>query len=254
MTTTRRLTVIAAACALLLGIALLVPSTRARLWGIFTRIRGRQTVESVLADVGPAARARLKSTAHAPVLPGSTLTLLALKQEKTLHVFATPPGGKPALIKSYPILAASGGPGPKTREGDNQVPEGLYRVESLNPNSAFHLALRLDYPNDEDRRAAKEEGRDVATLGGDIMIHGKSSSIGCLAMGDEAIEEIFTLIADAGVTRASVVIAPCDLRTTQARDPRPWVNTRYEAIRQAFLSLTPSPMVQPRPQAPVPPA
>ena len=134
-----------------------------------------------------------------------------------LHLYSTPDGKPSVLIKSYPILAASGGPGPKTREGDNQVPEGLYHVESLNPNSAFHLALRLDYPNDDDRRVAKEEGRDVSTLGGDIMIHGKSASIGCLAMGDEAVEEIFTLAADAGVQHLEVFIAPFDLRK---RTPR----------------------------------
>lgn len=238
MTITRRLTVIAAALALLLGVALLIPSTRARLWSAFTRIRGRQTVESVLADIGSAARARLAATSKTPIPPGGKLTLVALKQEKMLYIFSTPDAQPPALIKTYPILAASGGPGPKTREGDNQVPEGVYRVESLNPNSAFHLALRLDYPNDEDRRAAKEEGREETTLGGDIMIHGKSASIGCLAMGDEAIEELFALAADTGVQHIEVLIAPFDLRKrSPVNESRQWVADRYRTLSAAIKDL-----------------
>lgn len=73
-------------------------------------------------------------------------------------------------IKSYPILAASGSIGPKLRESDMQVPEGVYQIESLNPNSQFHLSLRVNYPNEFDREQARIDGR--AQLGGDIMIHG----------------------------------------------------------------------------------
>lgn len=91
------------------------------------------------------------------------------------------------------MLAASGGPGPKLREGDLQVPEGVYRLTAFNPNSSYHLSLRVDYPNAEDRAA---EDRAVArsdrrtSLGGDIFIHGKAVSIGCLAIGDPGIEEL----------------------------------------------------------------
>ena len=235
----KRLSLIAfAVLAMTLVIALLVPPARTRLWSVFTRIRGRQTVESVLADIAPAARARLAASGHAPVAPHGTLTFVALKEEKMLYVFAAADSQPPVLIKAYPILAASGGPGPKTAQGDNQVPEGVYRVESLNPNSAFHLALRLNYPNDEDRRIAKEEGRDPAKLGGDIMIHGKSASIGCLAMGDETIEEIFTLAADAGTDHIEVLIAPFDLRKKpQPADPRPWVTDRHASISAAIKNL-----------------
>jgi hypothetical protein len=61
-------------------------------------------------------------------------------------------------LKTYPILAGSGTLGPKLVEGDGQVPEGLYRVESLNPNSSFHLALRVNYPNEFDRAKGKLDG------------------------------------------------------------------------------------------------
>lgn len=219
--------------ALLLATALVavtVPSARARARGFYTRLRGRQTTESVLASIGPAARVRLPG-----LKVGDTVMLVAFKQEKRLDVFAGADAGKPRLLKTYPILAASGGPGPKTRKGDKQVPEGVYRVVSLNPNSAFHLAMRLDYPNGDDVAAARTEGRDPAGLGGDIMIHGKSASIGCLAMGDEAIEELFVLAADAGLDRISVLILPHDPRSGPLSDQRPWVAARYKQL----MSLLP---------------
>jgi murein L,D-transpeptidase YafK len=71
---------------------------------------------------------------------------------------------------------ASGKAGPKLREGDGQVPEGIYRIDGLNPNSSYHLSLKLNYPNDFDLEQARTEGR--TELGGDIFIHGKAVSIG----------------------------------------------------------------------------
>ena len=115
-----------------------------------------------------------------------------------------------AFVRSYPILAASGRLGPKLRQGDKQVPEGLYRIESLNPNSRFHLALRVDYPNAFDRRLAARDRR--TDLGGDIMIHGGAASIGCLAMGDEAAEDLFALVAEVGKENIDVVLSPVDFR------------------------------------------
>ena len=90
-----------------------------------------------------------------------------------------------------------------------QMPEGFYKISAFNPNSRFHLSLRVDYPNDEDRKHGKADGRK--NLGGDIMIHGSNVSIGCLAMGDDEIEEIFTLVHDTGRSDTEVILAPCDL-------------------------------------------
>ncbi len=81
----------------------------------------------------------------------------------------------------------------------------------LNPNSLYHLSLRLDYPNAFDRQMASRDGR--TNLGGDIMIHGKNVSIGCVAIGDPGIEEIFCLAARAGIENVKVVIVPTDWRT-----------------------------------------
>lgn len=93
------------------------------------------------------------------------------------------------FLFAYHILAASGTVGPKLREGDEQVPEGIYSISGLNPNSQFHLSLRVDYPNTNDRQQAQLESR--TNLGQDIMIHGRAASIGCLALGDEAAEDLF---------------------------------------------------------------
>jgi len=164
--------------------------------------------------------------------------LLALKAENVLEVYAPDRAGTQRFIRSYPVLAASGYLGPKLRMGDQQVPEGLYRVELLNPNSRFHLSLRLDYPNAFDRRMARADGR--TRLGGDIMIHGNAVSIGCLAMGDRAAEDLFVLAADTGIRRIDVVIAPVDLRVREAPSGGSlpaWVPRLYEQIRGALEKL-----------------
>lgn len=142
--------------------------------------------------------------------PPSGFVLVAIKDAALLQLFAYGSSGRPVHIKDYPILGLSGTLGPKLREGDRQVPEGIYRVTSLNPNSICHLSLRLDYPNEFDRSTARRDGR--TRLGNDIMIHGKSLSVGCLAIGDTAVEEVFVLAARSGVQNVKVVIVPTDWR------------------------------------------
>jgi murein L,D-transpeptidase YafK len=175
-----------------------------------------KTVADRLQQYGEQARARWQPFfSRAQVAyPASRLALVGLKAERVLQVYATDATNHFRLVRSYPILAASGGPGPKLREGDRQVPEGIYVIESLNPNSRFHLSLRIGYPNAFDREQAKKEGREK--LGGDIMIHGSSVSIGCLAMGDEAAEDLFVLAADTGLKNIEVVLAPVDFRSGAA--------------------------------------
>jgi hypothetical protein len=176
-----------------------------------------ETIASRVAAYGAAARARLApGFARAGVAyPPRAVTLVGLKRERVLQVYAGARSDAQALVAAYPILAASGGPGPKLREGDAQVPEGVYGIESLNPNSLFHLALRVNYPSAIDRRRGAADGR--TRLGGDIMIHGNAVSIGCLAMGDGVAEELFVLAADTGLARIAVILAPHDLRTDPSR-------------------------------------
>lgn len=204
---------------------------------LMLRISGKRTVDQALADCATGGGARIAAhfAAAGVPLPCDRLALLAFKQERRLELWAEHQGRR-IRIAGYPVLAASGGIGPKLREGDRQVPEGVYPLESLNPNSAYHLALRVGYPNPDDRRRGAADGR--ADLGGDIMIHGQAVSIGCLAMGDAAIEELFTAVARCGLARTVVVIAPCDLRRAVAPTPGPelpqWTGERWRELAEAL--------------------
>jgi hypothetical protein len=169
--------------------------------------------------------------------PPVRVLLLGLKAEKRLEVFAADVKGTWKQLANYPILAASGDAGPKLREGDNQVPEGVYHVALLNPNSLFHVSLRVDYPNAEDREHGRIDGRE--RLGGDIMIHGGQASIGCIAIGDPAIEEVFTLVARSGLEHVEIVICPHDFRHQSAAPTAvpAWMFTRYEELRRIMAEL-----------------
>lgn len=119
---------------------------------------------------------------------GDPVFLRAFKEEKQLELWVRRRDtGKYELFRTWTIAAQSGKPGPKLAEGDGQVPEGFYSVNraAMKPDSKFHLAFNIGYPNAYDR----QHGR----TGSAIMIHGNQVSIGCLAMTDEKIEEIYTL-------------------------------------------------------------
>jgi hypothetical protein len=202
---------------------------------LMLQLRGPYSIEERLAQFGARARERLRPhfAAAGVAFPPESVALLAFKDARRLELYARGPRQGWTPIRSYPVLAASGVLGPKLREGDKQVPEGLYRITLLNPNSRFHVSLRLDYPNAFDQRMARSEGR--ARLGGDIMIHGKEVSSGCLAMGDEAAEELFTLAATVMPRPVLAVISPTDFRTVQAAavavGSTGWTDDLYEAIR-----------------------
>ena len=200
--------IVAAAVVLLTGLGVLLTIGPVRAYAaVRNTLRGRATIEDRIRQYGDGAESRLveRFARSGATYPPARLVLVGLKRERELRVYV-PEGGGWGEATRYPILAASGGPGPKLREGDRQVPEGFYRIDSLNPNSLYHLALRLDYPNADDRAAATAEGR--TTLGGDIMIHGRAASIGCLAMGDPASEELFVLAHRVGLENIEVVLAP----------------------------------------------
>jgi hypothetical protein len=220
---------------------MLKPYLHAAISPLLQKLKKQQTVDQRIAQYGDAARARLKphfARAGVPYPPRQA-TLLGLKEERVLQVYAADAAGTNRWIRSYKIRAASGQPGPKLREGDRQVPEGIYPVESLNPNSRFHLSLRLGYPNAFDREQAATEGR--INLGGDIMIHGSSVSVGCLAMGDEAAEDLFVLAAETGLSNLTVIIAPHDFRVRdtfpQSGRLPPWVDLLYERIKAGLAEL-----------------
>jgi hypothetical protein len=205
---------------------------------------GPYTVADRLTQYGEAARARWEPafSAGGMAYPPRKVAFIGLKDERVLEVWAAAEDGLWCHVRDYPILGMSGALGPKLREGDGQAPEGLYRIESLNPNSAYHLSLRIDYPNAHDRKRGIEDGR--ASLGSDIMIHGKSVSIGCLAMGDQAAEDLFVLAADTGMEGIPVILSPVDFRARELPDDMPpaprWIAELYGEIRTALRDFVPA--------------
>lgn len=167
------------------------------------------------------------------------LTLIGLKNEQVLEVWAEHKGKK-IHLESYPFTAFSGQLGPKFKEGDRQIPEGIYGISYLNPNSKFHLSMRISYPNAFDKKMARLEKR--TNLGGDIMIHGKDRTIGCVPIGDDAIEELYFLAQKVGIKNIKVILAPVDFRTTTViikNDKHPWLKELYAKITkemQPFIS------------------
>jgi murein L,D-transpeptidase YafK len=152
---------------------------------------------------------------------GAPAYVRLFKQDSELEVWLEGADARFVLFRRYPICTWSGALGPKQKQGDNQSPEGFYRVAAgqLNPASRYHLAFNLGYPNAYDRA----HGR----TGDFLMVHGNCVSIGCYAMGDAAIEEIYTLVAAAlasGQRAFEVHAFPFRLEdaTLAARRDSPW--------------------------------
>lgn len=95
------------------------------------------------------------------------------------------------LFKTYKVCMQSGTMGPKRMEGDYQVPEGFYYINEFNPNSNYHLALGLNYPNASDKVLS-----DYSRPGNSIYIHGSCVSTGCIAISDFPIEELYVLATE----------------------------------------------------------
>jgi len=208
-------------------------------WAAYKRVTGRSTVQQRLDEIGPTARSHWHGVFNGlnAKYPPTKVALVAFKQERALEVYVHD-GTDWRWVDGFFILGASGDLGPKLREGDGQVPEGIYSIESLNPNSRFHLSLKVNYPNQFDRDRAREDGR--TNLGGDIMIHGGTASIGCLAMGDQVIEQIFTLVADVGVGNVEVLIVPTDLRVHPAPtvpNAPAWLDDLYRMLTEKMAQF-----------------
>lgn len=140
------------------------------------------------AGLARARRNLRPALARAGLQLGAPLFIRIFKQSHELEVWLQEAAtGRWQRFRGYPICSYSGALGPKLREGDHQSPEGFYSVgpRQMNPWSRYHLAFNLGYPNRFDR----SNGR----IGSYLMVHGDCVSIGCYAMTDRAIEEIYAL-------------------------------------------------------------
>ena len=125
--------------------------------------------------------------------PPQSLYIRSFKYDRQLEVWVKNDNGDQyKLFKTYKVCMQSGTMGPKRVEGDYQVPEGFYYINEFNPNSKYHLSLGLNYPNASDKILS-----DTDRPGGSIYIHGNCVSVGCIALNDASIEELFMLTARA---------------------------------------------------------
>lgn len=192
-----------------------------------------RTIEDVINTVEYSVVSRLAPTLNANNIDLNKLgglTLIYLKKEQRLEVWGNVKDNNVFII-AYPQTAMSGTIGPKYKEGDKQIPEGIYRLTHFNPNSLYHLSLGVNYPNKQDIEWAKQDGRPIENLGGDIMIHGKNVTIGCVPLGDTAIEELFYMVYKVGIHRTDIIMSPVDFRITDYQSRNQRENQRYKQIK-----------------------
>ena len=122
---------------------------------------------------------------------GAPILIRLFKEDSTLEVWKQDRSGRFNPLKAYPICHFSGALGPKKVEGDRQAPEGFYAVgpRQMNPHSREYLAFNIGYPNAFDR--------SLGRTGDSVMVHGGCRSVGCYAMTDAQIDEIYGLAYEA---------------------------------------------------------
>ncbi len=151
--------------------------------GISAEIPTSARSEASIAKVKPELIFQLK---RAGLEYGSPIYIRIFKKSSELELWVKN-GEKYELFKIYEICRFSGKLGPKTKVGDNQAPEGFYFVKpaNLNPWSSFHLSFNLGYPNSYERYHGY--------TGSALMVHGKCVSVGCYAMTNRYINEIYAM-------------------------------------------------------------
>jgi murein L,D-transpeptidase YafK len=142
---------------------------------------------------------------------GDPVYVRILKRERRLEVYLRHGDARFERFRSYDICTSSGELGPKLKEGDRQAPEGFYRVsrKQLNPGSRHHLAFNLGFPNAYDRQLGR--------TGSALMVHGGCSSIGCYAITDESVDEVYAMVEAAlnhGQDAVDVHVFPFALTAT----------------------------------------
>lgn len=124
--------------------------------------------------------------------PPEDIYIRSFKYDRLLEVWVKEKNDPYKLFKTYKVCMQSGTIGPKRMEGDYQMPEGFYYINEFKPNTNYHLALGLNYPNASDKLLS-----DPRRPGNDIYIHGGCVSVGCIAISDGPIEELYVLTSNA---------------------------------------------------------
>ncbi|MFZ1985929.1 MAG: L,D-transpeptidase family protein [Desulfatitalea sp.] len=169
-----------------------------RIAGQYTQIETLQQAVKSKEDDIVTLQNRIEALEQRPfeILNEPADKILIEKNERRLTLIS-----KGKVLRSYKIALGGDPNGPKERQGDNKTPEGTYVIDSRNKNSRYHLSIHISYPNERDKKRAKELG---VSPGGDIMIHGIKNGFalvgdlhtefdwtkGCIAVTDEEIEEI----------------------------------------------------------------
>jgi murein L,D-transpeptidase YafK len=204
------------------------------------KIKGKETIETILSKIESKVWERLELelgiSGFKMDFP-KEIIIAAFKEERILQVYTKDISGV-NLLKEYPFTAFSGSLGPKLKDGDRQIPEGIYKVEYLNPNSLYYLSLKINYPNEFDK--SKTKFTSIEEMGKDIFIHGKAATIGCIPIGDEAIEEVFVLTQKAMNNEVKVIISPRDFRKNDnfpEIENIDWEHELYTSIKEELNKL-----------------
>ena len=212
----------------------------------FNRVAGSIAVLVAVVTSLLAGCAKVDLSPHLQPLSKDTLMLLGkkgmdvpspifvriFKEESEFEVWKQRSDGRFYHLKTYPICNWSGGLGPKVKQGDKQSPEGFYRIarDQMNPNSQFHLAFNLGFPNAYDRANKR--------TGDALMVHGKCKSAGCYAMTDALIEEIYALARESYIGgQDTIQVHAMPFRMTEANMVRHQSNTWYpfwQTLKQGY--------------------
>jgi len=156
-----------------------------------TLVGGAPASAQVAKHLAPIPAATVALMAAKNTSPAAPLLIRVFKKESELEVWKQARDGRYLLLKTFPICRWSGQLGPKVRVGDRQAPEGFYAITPrlMNPNSAYYLSFDTGFPNAFDRARG--------ATGSALMVHGTCSSMGCYAMTDSQVGEIFALAREA---------------------------------------------------------
>ena len=168
--------------------------------------------------------------------PPQEVYIRSFKYDRLLEVWVkSEPKDVFKLFKSYKICMQSGTIGPKRMEGDFQMPEGFYYINEFKPNSNFHLSLGLNYPNASDKILS-----DSYRPGNSIYIHGKCLSVGCIAIDNLPIEELYLMTSyarDAGQEFIPVHVYPVKYNVKKSFEYLAQITKDNQPLQQFAISL-----------------